>query len=166
VNVDHTMELMKEETFGPVIPIMKFRTEEEVIRLANDSDYGLGGSVWSKDITRARRVASAIKTGNLSINNHMLNEGNPYLPFGGTKNSGFGRYKGEAGLLTFSNAKSVLVDADSGNIDPNWYPFTKTKYGMLSSIIDHLFDLRRRNWIKFAIVGLKIDSIGKKERLK
>lgn len=166
VDVDHTMELMMEETFGPVIPIMKFKTEEEVIRLANDSVYGLGGSVWSKDITRARRVASAIKTGNLSINNHMLNEGNPYLPFGGTKNSGFGRYKGEAGLLTFSNAKSVLVDADSGNIDPNWYPFTKTKYGMLSSIIDHLFDLRRRNWIKFALVGLKIDSIGKKERLK
>ena len=166
VDVNHTMELMMEETFGPVIPIMKFKTEEEAIRLANDSDYGLGGSVWSKDITRARRVASAIKTGNLSINNHMLNEGNPYLPFGGTKNSGFGRYKGEAGLLTFSNCKSVLVDADSGNIDPNWYPFTQTKYGMLSSIIDHLFNDRTRNWIKFAIVGLKIDSIGKKERLK
>lgn len=165
IDVDHTMEIMMEETFGPVIPIMKFKTEQEAIDLSNDSVYGLGGSVWSKDIKRARRVASAIKTGNLSINNHMLNEGNPNLPFGGTKNSGFGRYKGEAGLITFSNSKSILVDADSSNIDPNWYPFTKGKYKLLSGIVDYLFSDKKRNWIKFAIVGLKIDSIGKKEKL-
>ncbi|MFT5055143.1 MAG: acyl-CoA reductase-like NAD-dependent aldehyde dehydrogenase [Oceanospirillaceae bacterium] len=165
VDVDHTMEVMMEETFGPVIPIMKFSTEEEALKLANDSVYGLGGSVWSKDIKRARRVASKIKTGNLSINNHMLNEGNPNLPFGGTKNSGFGRYKGEAGLLTFSNSKSVLVDADGSNIDPNWYPFTKGKYELLGKIIDYLFSDKTRNWLKFALVGIKIDSIGKKEKL-
>ncbi|MFT4526607.1 MAG: acyl-CoA reductase-like NAD-dependent aldehyde dehydrogenase, partial [Bacteroidia bacterium] len=165
VDVDHTMEVMMEETFGPVIPIMKFSTEEEALKLANDSVYGLGGSVWSKDIKRARRVASKIKTGNLSINNHMLNEGNPNLPFGGTKNSGFGRYKGEAGLLTFSNSKSVLVDADGSNIDPNWYPFTKGKYELLGKIIDYLFSDKTRNWLKFAWVGIKIDSIGKKEKL-
>lgn len=94
----------------------------------------------------------------------MLNEGNPNLPFGGTKNSGFGRYKGDQGLYTFSNAKSVLVDKDSSNIDPNWYPFTKTKYSLLSQIIDHLFS-KNKNLIKFAMVGLKIDSIGKKEKL-
>ncbi len=165
VGVDHSMEIMTEETFGPVIPVMRFETEEEAIALANDSVYGLGGSVWSKDIKRARRAASAIKTGNLSINNHMLNEGNPNLPFGGIKNSGFGRYKGEAGLLTFSNAKSVLVDADGSNIDPNWYPFTKGKYKLLSGIVDYLFSDKKRNWLKFALVGLKIDSIGKKEKL-
>jgi len=164
VDCNHTMKIVMEETFGPVIPVMKFKTEEEAIRLANDSEYGLGGSVWSKDITRARRVASKIKTGNLSINNHMLNEGNPNLPFGGTKNSGFGRYKGEAGLFTFCNSKSVLIDADSSNIDPNWYPFTKTKYALLSQIIDHLFS-RKKNFLKFVLVGLKIDSIGKKEKL-
>ncbi|MFC2175624.1 aldehyde dehydrogenase family protein [Bacteroidota bacterium] len=166
VDVDHTMDIMTEETFGPVIPIMKFKTEQEAIDLANDSVYGLGGSVWSKDIKRGRRVASAIKTGNLSINNHMLNEGNPYLPFGGTKQSGFGRFKGVDGLLTFSNSKSVLVDADGTNIEPNWYPFTKEKYGMLGQIVDYWFSSKRFNLIKFAIVGLKIDSIGKKQRLK
>lgn len=164
VDCNHSMKIVMEETFGPVIPVMKFKTEEEAIKLANDSEYGLGGSVWSKDIARARRVASKIKTGNLSINNHMLNEGNPNLPFGGTKNSGFGRYKGEAGLFTFSNSKSVLIDKDSGNIDPNWYPFTKTKYELLSQIIDSLF-ARKKNWLKFAMAGLKIDSIGKKEKL-
>ena len=83
----------------------------------------------------------------------------------GIKNSGFGRYKGEAGLLTFSNAKSVLVDADGSNIDPNWYPFTKGKYKLLSGIVDYLFSDKKRNWLKFALVGLKIDSIGKKEKL-
>lgn len=165
VDVDHTMELMTEETFGPVIPVMKFKDESEAIKLANDSDYGLGGSVWSKDLKRGRRVAAAIKTGNLSINNHMLNEGNPYLPFGGVKNSGFGRYKGESGLLTFCNSKSILVDKDSSNIDPNWYPFTKGKYDLLSKIIVYLFSDKTRNWLKFALVGLKIDSIGKKEKL-
>lgn len=166
VDVDHTMDIMTEETFGPVIPVMKFSDEAEAIRLANDSEYGLGGSVWSKDIKRGLRVAAAIKTGNLSINNHMLNEGNPYLPFGGVKNSGFGRYKGESGLLTFCNSKSILVDADGTNIDPNWYPFTKGKYELLAKIIDYLFSDKTRNWIKFAVVGLKIDSIGKKEKLK
>lgn len=164
VDVNHSMKIMIDETFGPVIPVMKFKTEEEVIKLANDSEYGLGGSVWSKDISRARRVASKIKTGNLSINNHMLNEGNPNLPFGGTKNSGFGRYKGEDGLLTFCISKSVLIDKDSSNIDPNWYPFTKTKYFLLGQIIDHLFS-RKKNWLKFILAGMKMDSIGKKEKL-
>jgi len=165
VDVTHDMKVMMDETFGPVIPIMKFKTEEEAIKLANDSEYGLGGSIWSKDIKRGERVARAIKTGNLCINNHMLNEGNPYLPFGGVKNSGFGRYKGEAGLLTFSYTKSVLIDKDSDLIEPNWYPFTKGKYTLLSDVIDGLF-ARNKNWIKVGLAALQLDSIGKKEKLK
>ena len=165
VDVNHTMKVMMDETFGPVIPIMKFKTEEEAIKLANDSEYGLGGSVWSKDLKRGERVARAIKTGNLCINNHMLNEGNPYLPFGGVKNSGFGRYKGEAGLLTFCYSKSVLIDKDSDIIEPNWYPFTKNKYKLLSDVIDGLF-ARQKNWVKVGLAALQLDSIGKKEKLK
>lgn len=164
VDVTHDMDIMTQETFGPVIPVMKFTTEEEVIQLANDSIYGLGGSVWSKDLKRARRVAGKIKTGNLSINNHMLNEGNPNLPFGGTKQSGFGRSKGKEGLLGFTNSKSVLIDKDSKNIDPNWYPFTKTKYQLLTDVVDHFFS-KKKNWIKFAISGMKLDNIGKKEKI-
>ncbi len=165
IHVNHSMKIMMDETFGPVIPVMKFKTEEEAIEFANDSQYGLGGSVWSKDITRARRVAAKIKTGNLSINNHMLNEGNPNLPFGGTKKSGFGRYKGEAGLLTFCNSKSVLIDKNSAVIDPNWYPFTKNKYLLLNQIIDHFFS-RKKNWLKFIKAGMTMDSIGTKEKIK
>jgi acyl-CoA reductase-like NAD-dependent aldehyde dehydrogenase len=164
VDVDHTMQIMMEETFGPVIPIMKFKTEEEAIKLGNDSPYGLSASVWSKDLKRCDRVARALVTGNVSINNHMLTEGNPHLPFGGVKDSGFGRYKGAAGLLTFSNSKSILVDKQSKLIEPHWYPFTATKYRMLSDIVTSFFS-KKKNWVKFAVTGMKLDTIGNKEKI-
>jgi acyl-CoA reductase-like NAD-dependent aldehyde dehydrogenase len=164
-DVTHEMLVGYEETFGPVLAVMKFKTEAEAIALANDSKYGLSASVWSKDMKRAERVAKAIKTGNVSVNNHMLTEANAALPFGGIKDSGFGRYKGDHGLHTFSNSKSILYDAQSAIIDPHWYPFTKTKFDMLSGITQGFFR-KSRNWIKFAANGLKADSIGKKEQIK
>jgi len=164
VDVNHTMKIMTEETFGPVIPIMKFKTEAEAIEYANDSPYGLSASVWSKDLKRCERVARAIVTGNVSINNHMLTEGNPHLPFGGVKDSGFGRYKGDAGLLTFSNSKSILVDKQSKLIEPHWYPFTATKYAMLTDIVTSFFS-KSKNWVKFAVTGMKLDTIGNKEKI-
>lgn len=161
----HEMKIASEETFGPTIAVMKFKTEEEAIRLANDSPYGLGASVWTKDMKRGDRVARAIKCGNVCINNHMLNEANPYLPFGGVKDSGFGRFKGEEGLLTFCNLKSVLIDKMSDMIDPHWYPYTPTKTELLKNLMDSWFS-KSRKYVKFAINGMKIDTIGKKEKLK
>ena len=165
VEVTHEMLIMTEESFGPVLPIMKFRTEDEAIRLANDSPYGLGASVWSKDIDRGVRVARKIKCGNVSINSHMLTEGNPALPFGGVKDSGFGRYKGAHGLTTFCNSKSIIIDKQSDVIEPHWYPFTATKYKMLSEVIDSLF-VRPRKWIKFGLIGLKLEKVGTKEKIQ
>ena len=164
-DVDHTMKIASEETFGPVIAVMKFKTEEQAIELANDSPYGLSASVWSADLKRADRVARAIKTGNVSINNHMLTEANAALPFGGVKDSGIGRFKGDEGLTTFCNSKSVLVDKQSDAIDPHWYPFTNSKFQMLSELSQSYFR-RKKNWIKFAKNGIKADSIGKKEKIK
>jgi acyl-CoA reductase-like NAD-dependent aldehyde dehydrogenase len=164
-DVDHSMKIASEETFGPVIAVMKFKTEDEAIELANDSPYGLSASVWSADLKRADRVARAIKTGNVSINNHMLTEANAALPFGGVKDSGIGRFKGDEGLTTFCNSKSVLVDKQSENIDPHWYPFTNSKFQMLAELSESYFR-RRKKWIKFAKNGLKADSIGKKEKIK
>ncbi len=164
-NVTHDMKIGSEETFGPIVGIMKFKTEEEAIALANDSNYGLSASVWSKDLKRAERVAKAIYTGNVSINNHMITEANAALPFGGVKDSGFGRFKGDEGLLTFCNSKSIVIDKQGSIIDPHWYPFSMPKYKMLNELTQAFF-ARSKNWIKFAKNGLKADSIGKKEKIK
>lgn len=164
-DVDHSMKIASEETFGPTIAVMKFKTEQEAIDLANDSPYGLAASVWSKDLKRAERVAKAIKTGNVSINNHMLTEANAALPFGGVKDSGIGRYKGDEGLLTFSNTKSILIDKQGSVIDTHWYPFTNAKWNILTNLSESFFR-RRKNWLKFAKYGLQADSIGKKESIK
>ena len=79
-------------------------------------------------MARADRVTRALVTGNVSVNNVMLSEGNHALPFGGVKDSGIGRYKGIHGLRGFCNQKSVLIDSNSKKIEANWYPYTKKKY--------------------------------------
>jgi len=161
-NVSADMEIGWEETFGPVIPLFRFKTEEEVIELANNSPYGLSASVWSKNLKRAVRVARALHTGNVSINNVMLTEGNHELPFGGVKNSGFGRYKGEFGYYSFSNIKSVLIDKNSSKIEANWYPYTAQKYRLFTDMMVGLFSGGIKNLIRFALAGMKLESYSNK----
>ncbi|HSO86404.1 MAG TPA: aldehyde dehydrogenase family protein [Draconibacterium sp.] len=153
------MKVITDESFGPFLPLVPFNTEEDAIAFANGSEYGLSASVWTKDMKRADRVARAIKTGNVSVNNVMLTEGNPALPFGGAKNSGFGRFKGEIGLHSFCNIKSVLIDKDSSKIESNWFPYTKEKYEMFSKMTEGLFT---GSWIKFALTGMKLESYSNK----
>jgi aldehyde dehydrogenase (NAD+) len=155
--VTEDMLLAKEETFGPVIPLFRFSTEQEAIRLANDSVYGLTASVWSKDLERAKRVGRALQVGGVSINNVMATEANPALPFGGVKQSGIGRYKGEHGLHAFCNVKSVLIDKDSAKIEANWYPYTKRKYQLFTDLTVNLFSGGLLSLAKFALSGLKLE---------
>ena len=162
----HEMRINQEEIFGPVLPIMKFSDEAEAIRLANDSDFGLSASVWSKDKARAERVASKIETGNVSINNVMVSEGNHALPFGGVKNSGIGRIKGEVGLRGFTNMKSILVDADSSKIEANWYPYTLTKNSLFSGLVQSLFGGGVKKWVGLVRFGLPLETHSKKAKRK
>ncbi len=160
--VSSEMAVVRAETFGPLLPLIPFQSEDEVIRLANDSEYGLTASVWSKDLVRAARVARALAVGGVSINNVMATEANPALPFGGVKNSGFGRYKGEHGLHGFCNVKSVLVDKDSAKIEANWYPYTAEKYRLFTDLMVHLFGGGWRGFIKFALAGMRLERYAKR----
>lgn len=109
VGVDHTMRLMRDETFGPIMPIMKVDDETHAIQLANDSNFGLSASVWSQNLERAQRVAHQLHVGSVNINDTMTHFAIPRLPFGGVKESGIGRAHGENDLLQFTQIRSYAV---------------------------------------------------------
>jgi acyl-CoA reductase-like NAD-dependent aldehyde dehydrogenase len=111
VDVDHQMKIMQEETFGPVMPIMKVRDEAEAIALANDSEYGLCAYVWSQDLRRAERVARQLEAGSVVINDAMAHYAVSQLPFGGVKKSGNGRIHGEEEVKQFTQSKGYAVGA-------------------------------------------------------
>lgn len=107
-NVNNNMCVAREEIFGPVASVIKFKTEEEVIKMANDSEYGLGGAVWTRDINRAIRIARSIETGRMWINTYnAIPEG---APFGGYKNSGIGRETHKMILDHYMQVKNVMIN--------------------------------------------------------
>jgi acyl-CoA reductase-like NAD-dependent aldehyde dehydrogenase len=107
VEVNHDMKIMTEETFGPVIPIMKFDDIEEAVRLANDTDYGLTASVWTGDPDRGREIAERIEAGTVEVNRHGMSKLG--CPWGGYKQSGIGRMYSKEGIREFTNVKHVWV---------------------------------------------------------
>jgi acyl-CoA reductase-like NAD-dependent aldehyde dehydrogenase len=104
-NVNPKMQIAQEEVFGPVAPIIVAGDEAEAIELANDSEYGLGASIWTQDLDKAERLSSSVESGIVSVNNVVASD--PRVPFGGVKKSGFGRELSRYGMLEFVNIKSV-----------------------------------------------------------
>jgi succinate-semialdehyde dehydrogenase/glutarate-semialdehyde dehydrogenase/succinyl-CoA reductase len=104
-NVKPNMRIANEETFGPVAPITIVENESEAIKLANDSEFGLGASIWTKDLAKADKMSRRIEAGIVSVNNVVISD--PRIPFGGIKHSGFGRELSRYGMLEFINLKSV-----------------------------------------------------------
>jgi acyl-CoA reductase-like NAD-dependent aldehyde dehydrogenase len=144
VDVTHEMKVMREETFGPVLPIMKFATEDEAVRLANESPYGLNASVWSADAARAKRVALQLESGNVCINDVIVNVANPHLPFGGVKQSGIGRYHGPEGLYAFCHTVSIMQDPGKRAREINWYPYTRQQEQLFAGLTSFLYGKSRK----------------------
>jgi acyl-CoA reductase-like NAD-dependent aldehyde dehydrogenase len=122
--VDHGMEIMREETFGPVLPIMTFKSDAEAVALANESIYGLTASVWTRDIARGRRLAEQIDAGTVMVNEVVYTHALAQTPWGGVKQSGFGRTHGRAGLLELVSAQHVHVNRLSFMPDLWWFRYT------------------------------------------
>ena len=104
------MDLMREETFGPIVSVMRVADEEEAIRLANDSKYGLSGSVWTKNIQKGIEIAKRLETGSVVINDASMAYGAPEAPFGGMKDSGVGQVNGLGGLRGYTHQQPILID--------------------------------------------------------
>ncbi len=136
-NVDHTMKIMVEETFGPVIPVAKVNSLDEAVRLANDSKFGLGSSVFAG--SQARAIADRIRAGMTSVNSVMGFAGIPSLPFGGVGDSGFGRIHGDEGLREFSRVKSTAEQTMSLPINMMTFRQPKNAVQRLKGMIHQVY---------------------------
>jgi succinate-semialdehyde dehydrogenase/glutarate-semialdehyde dehydrogenase len=136
VDVDHDMDLMRDETFGPVLPIMRVRDEDEAVKLANDSPYGLDASVWSRDSGKARCIAKRLEVGTVLINDHLVNYAMAELPFGGARQSGFGRIHGLEGLREFVRPKSWVEDRIALKREPHWFVEGSGGEDMAKALLD------------------------------
>ncbi len=123
--VTHEMRIMREEIFGPVLPIVVVDSEDEAVVLANDSDFGLGASVWTADRPKGQRIARELEAGMVWINDHMFSHGACQCPWGGVKASGLGRTHSKFGLYECVNVK-LRVWEPSAIRNPWWHPYDET----------------------------------------
>jgi acyl-CoA reductase-like NAD-dependent aldehyde dehydrogenase len=136
--VNHQMRIMREEIFGPVIPIVTVDSEEEAVRLANDSEFGLGGSVWTMDRPRGERLARRIQAGMVWVNDHMYSHGACSCAWGGVKQSGLGRSHSKFGFYECVNVK-LLTWEPSRTRDFWWYPYDESLGKALHSAAQLLY---------------------------
>jgi succinate-semialdehyde dehydrogenase/glutarate-semialdehyde dehydrogenase len=124
-NVDHDMTIMCDETFGPVLPVMTFKTDDEAVKLANDSVYGLTASVWTRNIARGRALAERIEAGTVMVNEVVYTHGIAQTPWGGVKDSGYGRTHGRAGLLELVMPQHIHINRISFLPDLWWFRYNQ-----------------------------------------
>jgi len=145
VDVDHSMKVMRDETFGPVVGVMKVRDSEEAVRLANDSRYGLAASVFGEK-SRAEGIAHRIEAGSVNVNDVIVNMLAMGVPMGGWKQSGIGFRHGDYGIKKYCRPESIVVTRFGGKNEPAWYPYTKKRRGLVNRVATafNARDWRRR----------------------
>jgi acyl-CoA reductase-like NAD-dependent aldehyde dehydrogenase len=144
VDVDHTMDCMTEETFGPTLPVMKVRNADEAVRLANDSRYGLQASVWTKDAAKGERLARMIETGVVSVNDAQVNYVALELPMGGWKDSGLGSRHGADGIRKYTKRQALLVTRLAPKRDLHMLPYRERTTRMIERLLRFLYARGKR----------------------
>jgi succinate-semialdehyde dehydrogenase/glutarate-semialdehyde dehydrogenase len=122
--IDHNFKAIREETFGPPLPNMTFKTETEAINLANDSDFGLTASVWTNDLQKGERIAKKIEAGTVTVNEVLYTHGIAQTPWGGVKQSGYGRTHGRLGLLELVSPQHIHVNRFAFLPDLWWFDYS------------------------------------------
>lgn len=135
VDVTHDMLVMKEETFGPILPIVKVPDEATAVRMANDSQYGLSSTLWTRDDAKALRLGRQIQSGSVCINDSSVTYGAHEVPFGGRKASGLGQVHGVHGIKGYCFAQPILFDRFNAKEETVWYPYTADKGVLLQKIM-------------------------------
>ncbi|MCD6728383.1 MAG: aldehyde dehydrogenase family protein [Solirubrobacteraceae bacterium] len=138
------MAVMTEETFGPTLPIMKVRDAEEAIRLANDSIYGLGGSVFTKDLARGESIARRLRSGAVCVNDAAINYVALELPMGGAKQSGLGQRHGAGGIRKYCEPQTIVVSRGFPRRDMHMFPYTARGTKRVVAVLKLLYGRGRR----------------------
>lgn len=151
-DVNHNMLVMQDETFGPVVGVMKFKDIDEAIKLANDSCLGLTGSVWSKNQSNAEKIARQIQAGIVTINDHLISHGLAETPWGGFKQSGIGRTHGKYGFDEMTQPMVIVKDSLSFTKKQLWWhPYSDKVYNGIKGLLNFMYG----NKLNFRIKGLK-----------
>ena len=159
--VTHDMRIMREEIFGPVIPIVTVDSEEEAVELANDSEFGLGASVWSLDRERATRIGRRIESGMVWINDHMYTHGACQCAWGGVKHSGLGRAHSKFGFYECVNVKQMVWEP-SRIRDFWWHPYDASLAGSLDSAAKLLYGRDADKWAALRAGALPLTKLAAK----
>jgi acyl-CoA reductase-like NAD-dependent aldehyde dehydrogenase len=150
-DVNHEMTVIRDETFGPVLPIIKVRDAEEAVQLANDSRYGLDACVFTRDRQQARQMAEKLFAGTVCINDALVNYIIPDTPMGGVKDSGFSRRHGAEGIRKYCYQKSIVIDRFGLKSEFPWFPASKKKTAQMRRLISLLWRSGWKN--KFRLPG-------------
>jgi len=146
-DVNHNMLIMQEETFGPVLPIMRVADLDEAVRLANQTHYGLGANIWTRDHRSGVELARRIESGSVCINDMSMTYGVLEAPFGGLKSSGVGQVHGPNALRNFTQAKPILIDRYGGKATAGLYPYSFKNEARMQWLIRILYRSPLGRWL-------------------